>query len=113
MSTKEKHKFGLQHIEGWQQSSLSRSAYIIIHELSSNPFSHYFRRHYRKPPPSQPDKETASLIPVYAVPETLSNESFSPCMTLTTPQGYHIELVSDFNPELLQQQQVIKVVEAA
>ena len=112
MSTKEKREFWLQHIEAWQQSGLSRSDYITIHELSSSQFSYYFRRHYQTSSPIQPDTETAALVPVDVVPEEKpSGESSISCLTLTTPQGYRIELVSGFDPELLRQ--VIKVVEAA
>ena len=112
MSTKEKREFWLQHIEAWQQSGLSRSDYITIHELSSSQFSYYFRRHYQTPSSTQPDTEAVALVPVDVVPEEKpSGESSISCLTLTTPQGYRIELLSGFDPELLQQ--VIKVVEAA
>lgn len=105
----QKREFWLQHIDAWQHSGLSRSNYIKTHELSASAFSYYFRCHYLKQSIIHP--ENTALIPVDVVDKVSKNQRHDPCMTLTTPQGYRIELVSGFDADMLQQ--LLRVVEAA
>ncbi len=105
----QKREFWLQHIDAWQHSGLSRSDYIKTHELSASAFSYYFRRHYLKQSIIHPEK--TALIPVDVVDKVSENERHDACMTLSTPNGYRIDLQSGFDADLLQQ--LLRVVEAA
>ncbi len=106
-----KRNFWIQHIKAWQQSGLSRAEYLKAHQLSASQFSYYYRNHFPEALQVAKDSKPAGLVQVQVIEDQPVRTTHAPCLTLSTPKGYRIELESGFDADLLQK--VLRVVEAA
>jgi len=95
LSPKGKAQFWEGHIQAWRESGLSQSEYCRRNELIRHRFW-YWRRRIQ-----QAGKESISFVPV-----ALRSSPVAPALPLTsvsvtTPNGYRIELESGFDPDLI------------
>ena len=106
-----KREIWIQHIEAWQESGLSRQEYLKANQLSASQFSYYYRNHFLDKASAQKPSKPVDLVPVRVIEEQPVKQAHDACMTLSTPNGYRIDLQSGFDADLLQQ--ILRVVEAA
>jgi hypothetical protein len=83
---RQKRQFWAAHIEQWQRSDLSQSAYCRRHDLDRHRFF-YWRRRIVKP------KEMISFLPV-ALPVNEKALTVATSVRIHTPNGFAIELAS-------------------
>ena len=83
-----------QHIEAWQASGLSQSAYCRLHRLSASSFSAKVRER-RAPPPPAPLPVSPGLVPVKIEPA--KPMSAGP-LVLWTASGHRLELPASAEP---------------
>ena len=93
MTQEQKRLFWQQHIIDWQQSGLSQAEYTRRHDLTIKSFSYYKRRYGQTDESVQPS--TPAMVPV--VLKDNEHEPSQSGIRLVTPQGFRLELTSDFD----------------
>lgn len=82
-----------KHIEAWQVSSLSQSAYCRQHGLNNKTFGNWLRIYRNR----RMDTEVPTLIPVTILPTAPSTES----LYLHGSNGHTLQLPANVSPQWL------------
>ena len=103
MNRQEKRHFWQAHIDSWQQSGLSQTEYTRQHKLSVKSFAYYKTRYSEitESAQDQPVKMNPLLIDE---PAGLPDHSG---ITLTTQQGYKLDVPPGFHQDTLRQLLVV------
>ncbi len=95
LSPKGKTQFWENHIQAWRETGLSQSEYCRRNDLIRHRFWYWRRRI------EQAGKEGVSFFPVALRSSRVAPASPLSSVSVTTPNGYRIELESGFDPILI------------
>ena len=98
MNREQKLRFWRKHITAWQQSQLSQAEYVRQHQLSPQSFKYY--RRFLLPPPDVPASQV--FVPVVVQDNFVTVSSEDTGIKLVTPQGFRLEIRTDFHAQSLQ-----------
>ncbi len=95
LNGKERAQFWENHIQAWQETSLSQSEYCRRNDLIRHRFWYWRKRIER------PREEDIAFVPVALPPKPMGIASQA--VRVITPNGYRIELAGSFDPILVGQ----------
>ena len=92
---KQRRRFWKEHIDRWQQDSMSQAAYCRQYELKQHQFTYWKKRL------SQIDS-AITFVPLQLA-HRLPTAATKPGFNLYTPNGFRIEVAVGFDPATLKQ----------